>query len=61
MRIDKDGEEAANIMNLKKKSYCLEIYKQIVCLTLVTPEIRLLILPSSCYKFSFKLGLRILF
>lgn len=40
MRLDKDGEEATNNMNLKKKSLIvLRFIIQIVCLTLLTTEI----------------------
>lgn len=40
MRLDKDGEEATNNMNLKKKSLIvLRFIIQIVCLMLLTTEI----------------------
>lgn len=37
MRLDKDGEEAANNMNLKKKSHCLEIYNPNCLFNVINP------------------------
>lgn len=39
MRLEKDGEEAANNMNKKKSLIVLRFIIQIVCLTLLTTEI----------------------